>query len=94
MCKRVMISGSRAEIVQKIGRGIIFLLLFPHFQYLAACIVSGVASLSIGTVLGFSAILLPQLESEGHIEAKSQESSWIGKSAATRLLANYDPVIS
>ena len=47
---------------------------------MAASIVSGVASLSIGTVLGFSAILLPQLESEGLVVAKSQEASWIGKS--------------
>ena len=55
------------------------LLSFFFLQYLAACIVSGLASLSIGTVLGFSAILLPQLEQEGHIDPKSQEASWIGK---------------
>ena len=48
-------------------------------QYLVLCIVSGLASLSIGTVLGFSAILLPQLEDEGQLGKNSSESSWIGK---------------
>ena len=60
---------------------------------------SGLASLSIGTVLGFSAILLPQLESEEIIEAKSEEGSWIGKSTvwkfknsiATKILREIDP---
>ena len=50
-----------------------------YLQYLAACIVSGVASTSIGTVLGFSAILLPQLDDEGLLNSKSPEASWIGK---------------
>ena len=45
---------------------------------MAACIVSGIASLSIGTVLGFSAILLPQLVDENVIEEKSEDASWIG----------------
>jgi hypothetical protein len=35
-------------------------------------------SLSIGTVLGFSAILLPQLEEENALRSKSAEASWIG----------------
>ena len=40
--------------------------------------VSGVASLSIGTVLGFSAILIPQLVAEGHLTSpKSAQASWI-----------------
>ena len=48
-------------------------------QYVAAGIVSGIASLSIGTVLGFSAILIPQLIDEGIIDSdKSTEASWIG----------------
>ena len=47
-------------------------------QYLSALVVSGMCCLSIGTVLGFSAILLPQLEEEGKFAAKSEEASWIG----------------
>ena len=47
-------------------------------QYLSALVVSGMCCLSIGTVLGFSAILLPQLEEEGRFAAKSEEASWIG----------------
>ena len=48
-------------------------------QYLAAGVVSGLASLSIGTVLGFSAILIPQLVDEGVLESdKSTYASWIG----------------
>ena len=48
-------------------------------QYVAAGVVSGIASLSIGTVLGFSAILIPQLIDEGIIDSdKSTEASWIG----------------
>ena len=40
---------------------------------------SGIASLSIGTVLGFSAILIPQLVAEGILDSdKSTDSSWIG----------------
>ena len=31
----------------------------------------------IGTVLGFSAILLPQLAEEGHILKNSDEASWV-----------------
>ena len=58
---------------------------FSLLQYLAACIVSGVASTSIGTVLGFSAILLPQLDDEGLVDSKSQEASWIGKKLSTLL---------
>ena len=53
---------------------------FLYFQYVAAAVVSGIASLSIGTVLGFSAILIPQLVEEGFLDSdKSTESSWIGK---------------
>ena len=49
-------------------------------QYVAAGVVSGIASLSIGTVLGFSAILIPQLIDEGIIDSdKSTEASWIGR---------------
>lgn len=36
----------------------------PKNQYLSAGVVSGIATVSIGTVLGFSAILLPQLGQE------------------------------
>ena len=40
--------------------------------------VSGLASLTIGTVLGFSAILIPQLVAEGHLSSSGQkEASWI-----------------
>ena len=39
---------------------------------------SGLASLTIGTVLGFSAILIPQLVAEGHLSSSGQkEASWI-----------------
>ena len=47
----------------------------PVNQFLSAAVVSGVATVSIGTVLGFSAILLPQLESE--MMLSSDEKSWI-----------------
>ena len=58
-------------------------------QYVAAGIVSGIASLSIGTVLGFSAILIPQLIDEGIIDSdKSTDASWIGK-YSTDLLYNF-----
>ena len=36
-------------------------------------------SLSVGMMFGFSAILLPQLEDENIMAAKSEEASWIGK---------------
>ena len=50
-------------------------------QYVAAGVVSGLASLSIGTVLGFSAILMPQLVEEGFLDSdKSSYASWIGMS--------------
>lgn len=57
---------------------------------MAAGIVSGVASLSIGTVLGFSAILLPQLEDEGIIQPMSPEASWIGKYYLTKAVSSHD----
>ena len=48
------------------------------FQYIAGCVVSGLASMSIGTVFGFSAILIPQLVSEGLMtSSKSSEASWV-----------------
>eukprot|EP00095_Tigriopus_kingsejongensis_P012514 maker-scaffold455_size166772-snap-gene-0.29 protein:Tk12514 transcript:maker-scaffold455_size166772-snap-gene-0.29-mRNA-1 annotation:"hypothetical protein BRAFLDRAFT_82927" len=47
------------------------------FQFLAAGLITCLASASIGTVLGFSAILLPQLESDGTLSSKSSEASWI-----------------
>jgi hypothetical protein len=43
--------------------------------------------MSIGTVLGFSAILLPQLEEENLINSKSHQASWIGWKF---ILANYE----
>ena len=49
------------------------------FQYLTGLFFLSTASLSIGTVLGFSAILLPQLEDETGFSSKSAEASWIGK---------------
>jgi hypothetical protein len=36
-------------------------------------------SLTLGTMLGFSAILLPQLEDENIMKANSEEASWVGK---------------
>jgi hypothetical protein len=48
-------------------------------QYLSAIVVLSLVSVSIGCVLGFSAILLPQMENEGLINAKSEEASWIGE---------------
>lgn len=44
-------------------------------QILAAGVVSGVATVSIGTVLGFSAVLLPELEQEVHLD--KDQASWI-----------------
>jgi hypothetical protein len=35
--------------------------------------------MTLGTLLGFSAILLPQLEEENVLVAKSDEASWIGE---------------
>ncbi|XP_023335245.1 facilitated trehalose transporter Tret1 isoform X2 [Eurytemora carolleeae] len=66
----------------------------PRNQFLAAAVVSGVATVSIGTVLGFSAILLPQLEKE--VELSEDDISWIaslsnigqlGSSIATGILS-------
>ena len=51
-------------------------------QYLAALVVSGLGNVSIGTVVGFSAVLLPQLEDEGIVAAKSDQASWIGESVS------------
>lgn len=48
------------------------------FQYVSSSIVLLTTFLSIGLMFGFSAILLPQLEAEGIMEAKSEEASWIG----------------
>jgi len=36
-------------------------------------------SLTLGTMLGFSAILLPQLEDENIMKANSEEASWVGE---------------
>ena len=36
-------------------------------------------SLCVGMMFGFSAILLPQLEEEKIMKAKSEEGSWIGE---------------
>jgi hypothetical protein len=47
-------------------------------KYLAGGFILCTVSMSIGTVLGFSAILLPQLEDESLISSKSPEASWIG----------------
>jgi hypothetical protein len=35
--------------------------------------------MTLGTMFGFSAILLPQLEDENIMKAKSDEASWVGK---------------
>jgi hypothetical protein len=43
---------------------------FIIYQYLSALVVSGLGCVSIGTVFGFSAILLSQMDEEGLIEAK------------------------
>jgi hypothetical protein len=48
------------------------------FKYLAGGFILCTVSMSIGTVLGFSAILLPQLEDESLMSSKSPEASWIG----------------
>ena len=48
----------------------------PRNQFLSAAVVSGIASASIGTVLGFSAVLLPELREELGVLDKD-EASWI-----------------
>ena len=48
-------------------------------QYLAGGFILCTVSMSIGTILGFSAILLPQLEEENLISSKSHQASWIGR---------------
>lgn len=48
-------------------------------KYVAGGVVLATVSVGVGTVLGFSAILLPQLENEGLMRAKSDEGSWIGR---------------
>ncbi len=57
---------------------------------MALAVVSGLGSLSIGTVLGFSAILLPQLEHEGVVAAKSEQASWIGREPPIPLIVLYN----
>ena len=51
---------------------------FFYFQFVSGGIVLVTTSLSVGMVLGFSAILLPQLEDEDILASKSEEASWIG----------------
>ena len=54
-------------------KNIFISLINPHFQN-----IKSKTSYLLGTVLGFSGILLPQLEQEGHIvSVKTQEASWI-----------------
>ncbi len=53
------------------------------WQYPAAGLVSGLGGVSIGTVLGFSAVLLPQLEDEGHLEEGGSKASWIGETTVS-----------
>ncbi len=48
-------------------------------QYVAGGIVLITVSMTLGTMFGFSAILLPQLEDENIMKAKSDEASWVGK---------------
>ena len=51
---------------------------FFYFKFVSGGIVLVTTSLSVGMVLGFSAILLPQLEDEDILASKSEEASWIG----------------
>jgi hypothetical protein len=51
-------------------------------------------SLSVGMMFGFSAILLPQLEDENIMAAKSEEASWIGKKLKFRGLITWSKISS
>jgi len=51
-------------------------------------------SLSVGMMFGFSAILLPQLEDENIMAAKSEEASWIGKKPKFRGLITWSKISS
>jgi hypothetical protein len=50
-------------------------------KYVAGTIILLTVSLNVGMMFGFSAILLPQLEEEKVMSAKSEEASWIGEDA-------------
>jgi len=50
------------------------------FKYISGVILWITVTGNIGTMMGFSAILLPQLEDEDILPARSEEASWIGKS--------------
>ena len=52
---------------------------FPPLQFLAG-LVANLPGLSAGLSMGFSAILIPQLQQPGaEISATLEEGSWIGK---------------
>lgn len=61
-------------------------------KFLIGGIILLTVSLSVGTIFGFSAILLPQLENENIMKAKSEKASWIGERLQV-LRNNYlDPI--
>jgi hypothetical protein len=64
------------------------------FQFVAGGIVLLTVSLSVGMMFGFSAILLPQLEDENIMAAKSEEASWIGKKPKFRGLITWSKISS
>ncbi len=59
------------------------------WQYVAGGIVLITVSMTLGTMFGFSAILLPQLEDENIMKAKSDEASWVGKKVLKWMLTLY-----